>query len=43
MLVLIAFNTFVIDYGVMWVGGARRRTPPMPGALAGADCAGVRH
>ena len=27
---LTAFSTFVMDYGVLWAAGGRRRTPPMP-------------
>ena len=34
--VLIAFNTFVIDYGVMWVGRRQAQNAADAGALAGA-------
>ena len=36
ILVLIAFNTFVVDYGVMWVGRRQAQNAADAGALAGA-------
>jgi hypothetical protein len=36
MVVLIAFTTFVVDYGVMWVGRRQAQNAADAGALAGA-------
>jgi Flp pilus assembly protein TadG len=36
MIVLIAFLTFVVDYGVMWVGRRMAQNAADGGALAGA-------
>ena len=36
MIVLIAFITFVVDYGVMWVGRRQAQNAADAGALAGA-------
>ena len=35
-----AFNVFVLDYGMMWVAGGRRRMPPTPARSAGAVARG---
>ena len=36
VLVLMAFNVFVIDYGIMWVGRHQAQNAADAGALAGA-------
>ena len=36
LLILIAVNTFVVDYGVMWVGRRQAQNAADAGALAGA-------
>ena len=42
ILVLMAFNVFVLDYGVMWVSRRQAQNAADAGALAGAVARGLR-